>query len=788
MTGPELKNFQAFNSTTEWSRQNIDNAKSVHNVNSLIECFPVVKDLRVKLMEAEILRDETLAEVAIRFGFPVKNYSDVKLLLKRKPFWKITNASKKHVCSGTACIRCKVCGTRSTSATAEEFIRQRARPSITEKRKNLDLTEWHRCGSNDPTEVEFTERCMLKCLPKGKLFQSYREPGTVIQASGNWFICLETGMMHYCHNGGSCSKMTLEMCDGCPVSYSCSLTGLAKSNVMESFVAWDGVHFYSASTIHRILNGIATAEATAASVMCEDEKCNPDASEEFLEEVDEADEIISKSKKKPDPVEKVENGKRTKALLEEDDAQSSKRLKLSTEYEQEEVVDANLEAEIDDLFEDSESSTEPQETKNTVENSIVNAFNDIHCFELQEFNYETLTETLHNIVQQKESEKQELESLRIQNEADEDIRTKNHTTVGMSQLFVSSSREMKNLIRRIQKGWSDYLKERKVQDQNNSEKREEISLSGVSLPFPQAGSEASWQSGFVVNERDFFAATYQMTKQEKIEDFLARGTIEKAVSFIKSMISGKLKTKLALLLAKKSADNANVYVANLLNRYQMPFMTAVSFWMDSLTSSINGPIYYEEMNVDIQYYASVIVAHWREFVMADYMEELLTERKKRKTKQMDFYLFTIGALYTMADGGVITRLSCQDACDIPELFEGTSIYQRLIRGVPVCELPDASKELGPALVSPKYLPYITEIYSRGYHFDSASITDGQTVFKLCYTYRHQRAQNILFERARQLTATSAIEREELAVCLYSDYIGSLLTPHSKAGCKKTTEA
>ena len=100
MTGPELKNFQAFNSTTEWSRQNIDNAKSVHNVNSLIECFPVVKDLREKLMEAEILRDETLAEVAIRFGFPVKNYSDVKLLLKRKPFWKITNASKKHVCSG----------------------------------------------------------------------------------------------------------------------------------------------------------------------------------------------------------------------------------------------------------------------------------------------------------------------------------------------------------------------------------------------------------------------------------------------------------------------------------------------------------------------------------------------------------------------------------------------------------------------------------------------------------------------------------------------------------------
>jgi len=251
------KKFEAYNTTTEWK---LDNAKQVElesEMNTLFSCSHDAVVARNKILEAEILRDAGVVEVARNFGFTIKSYRQLQVVLQKRPFWNSTINSGKHKCSGAVCIRCRVCNTRSTEHTIEEFIAYRARPQVKSKMQNLDLATQHRCGSENPDEVEFVDSCYLKNLVKDRIYESYREPGVTVVATGSWFMCMNSGLLHYCKNDESCSKMSLEIHDGSPLSYSCALTSLAKKPVVESWQAWDGVHFHSVARINSIQNSIA---------------------------------------------------------------------------------------------------------------------------------------------------------------------------------------------------------------------------------------------------------------------------------------------------------------------------------------------------------------------------------------------------------------------------------------------------------------------------------------------------------------------------------------------------
>jgi len=414
-----------------------------------------------------------------------------------------------------------------------------------------------------------------------------------------------------------------------------------------------------------------------------------------------------------------------------------------------------------------------------------NPFNDFNCYEIPTYNINALITKFEEDARKSATELKELEKVR--EETDENNLNNQRLAYG-SQSYASLSVDTYSLLKTIRREMKTEQAKKKLQVQNSAVKRETISASGVSQPVSMSLEGGEPGSCFTVSVKDFFSTNFQMTKEQKIAAFLSRGTIERARAFVRELISGPLKTKIALLVAEESAKRANVYIADLLNRYDMPLMSAVSFWMERTTQLINGPIYYPPMEVDVEYYAQVVVEHWKEFVLADYMEELLTERKKRKTKQMDFSLFAVGVLYTLASGGVTARPACQDSRAIPELFHGTKIQERLLNGVLVRELPGDSDDLAAALVSPKYLMYISHIYSRGYHFDADTLSDGKQVFRLCYTYRHQNAQNKLFARANAAVYTSDAERERLARELYTDYIRELVPPHTKAGCRRTIKA
>lgn len=793
----QAKDFEAINSAEFWTNSALEKGKVKRDFDVQFESYTDAIAYRKEMMEAEILRDIVLRNVAKNFGYPVRSYADIRLVLRHKPFWNSNEKTKKHNCIGMPCVRCKVCGTRSSDRSVDDFIKARSRHHSTKQAANVETSNWHRCGSDDPDEVEFTERCAISSLIPGHKYESLRQTGAVITATGRWFICLTTGYMHHCVPNGVCPRTTLELCDGCPLSYSCSLTGLAQIPVKESWVAWDGVHFYSASKIHTILNDIANQKLTLADDVYGGEMDYMENVEELtdIEEVDEFELGAVKKRKSPrtqtEEQELDEERKRKIPFeaLNEESTTRVKRTKLSVDGEVDTAPDLDLEfeLELERLFDDSETKTENQPSKPLQEPVENDMFKDIHAFDLPQFDAATFSTTYENIKQKRTVEKtQEEEAYEKYKTEMREMSMAEKFSISL-QDFECGNRDTYKMMHRIQQMLRTERNKRKLQDQNHTEKRDVISTSGVSMPVPKLDGSSEVPSCFVVSERDFFSTNYQKTKEEKIAEFLLRGSLENSKNFIETLVSGNLKTKLALLFATKNANHSNVYVANLLNRFDMPFMTAFSFWVENLTSAINGPIFYEESVVDSNYYAGVIVAHWREFVNASYMERLLHDRKKKKTKQMDFFLFAVGALYFMADGGILLQPKCQSQSSIPELFVGTSFYNRLIQGVRIWELPDGSADLKPALVHSKYIQFIPEIYSRGYHFDASTIADGKAAFKLCYTYRHQEAQNILFDAARKATYNSAEEKENIALTLFTEYVKRLVTPHTRAGCKRTTE-
>lgn len=784
------KKFEAYNTTTEWK---LDNAKQVEietDMNTLFECSQEAADARRKILEAEILRDAGMIEVARNFGFTIKTYRQLQVVLQKRPFWNGVINGGKHKCSGSVCVRCKVCGTRSTEHTIEQFIAYRARPQSKTKMQNLDLASIHRCGSENPDEVEFIDRCYLKSLVKDRIYESYREPGVTVIATGSWFMCMNSGLLHYCKNDESCSKMSLEIHDGSPLSYSCALTSLAKKAVVESWQAWDGVHFHSVARINSIQNSIVIKQISVI-----EEGGGDDFGEDFMADMD-TDELLpakaprKKGKAKAEPIteeQEVTTKRKFGAFIVDEEVAeengvivpASKKLKEDLEIENSESPA------IEDTSEEDEKSNESVEQVVKQKAHHFNPFNDFNCYEIPTYDINALITKFEEDAKKSAMELRELEAVR--EETDESNLNNQRMAYG-SQSYASLSVDTYSLLKTIRREMKSEQAKKKLQVQNSAVKRETISASGVSQPVSMSLEGGEPGSCFTVSVKDFFSTNFQMTKEQKIAAFLSRGTIERARAFVRELISGPLKTKIAFLVAEESAKRANVYIADLLNRYDMPLMSAVSFWMEKTSQLINGPIYYGSMDVDVEYYAQVVVEHWKEFVLADYMEELLTERKKRKTKQMDFSLFAVGVLYTLASGGVTARPACQDSKAIPELFHGTKVQERLLDGVLVRELPIGSEDLAAALVSSKYLMYISQIYSRGYHFDADTLADGKQVFRLCYTYRHQNAQNKLFARANAAVYTSDAERESLARELYTDYIRELVPPHTKAGCKRTIKA
>lgn len=781
---PTKKKFEAYNTTTEWK---LDNAKQVEletGMNTLFDCSQEATDTRRKLLEAEILRDAGMIEVARNFGFSITNYRQLQVLLRKRLFWTSIINGGKHKCSGSVCIRCKVCGTRSSDHTVEQFIAYRAKPQTKLKMQNLLPSTQHRCGSNDPSEIEFVDSCYLKSLVKDRIYESYREPGVTITATGCWFMCMNSGLLHYCKNDESCSKMSLEIHDGSSLSYSCALTSLAKKPVVESWQPWDGIHFHPVSKISSIQNSIVIRQIS----VIEEGGGGDDFGEEAVYEVDTEDAVPKKKKGgRPNdgPIteeQEVEAGKKRKFANFIDEEQNHEE--PSSTQVSKKLREGEAEVENSGTSIASESSEQEEDVVTIQRQTKPNPFNDFNCYEIPTYDINAL---ITKFEEEAKKSAEELRLLEIQREEQEQSKLNNQRMAYGSQSFASLSSDTHSILKTIRREMKAEHAKKKLQVQNSAVKRKIISASGVSQPVSMSLEGGEPGSCFAVSERDFFSTNYQMTKQQKIEAFLSRGTVDRAKAFVRELISGTLKTKIAFLVAEESAKRANVYIADLLNKYDMPLMSAVSLWMEKTTQLINGPIYFAPMEVDVDYYAQVIVAHWKEFVLADYMEELLTERKKRKTKQMDFSLFSVGVLYTLASGGVTARPACQDGRAIPELFVGTRVYERLLSGVLVRELPDGSEDLATALVSSKYLMYISHIYSRGYHFDADTLADGKQVFRLCYTYRHQNAQNKLFARARETVYTSEAEKENFAKELYADYLRDLVPPHTKAGCKRTTK-
>lgn len=798
-----VKEFKAYNSTTAWLESNTEQAKSELQLNTVIECSGVASALRLKILEAEILRDLCLVEAANRIGFPVNSYNDLCLILQRKPFWN--NSSNNHKCSGTACTRCKVCDARSTDMNIDEFIAYRSSYKLDSRTSNLDNVQLHhQCGKESRDEVEFTDSCKLRTLDRGRIYESFRESKVTVLATACWFMCIESGMLHYCKNEESCSKMSLEIHEGSPISYSCALTGLMKRSLLESWTPWDGVNFYSAARIHSIQNNITSKQLSAI------EDAGDEAYDDAVVECDadeptvEFDSKKQRGKSRPTTEEQelLSDSKRRLAAdaLVEDQRPVSKRKKVSHITAADEATELIAPEENpfqsegneeDDITGSEEENNKPEEEEAAPNPEVIqktqrsNTMHDFTCYEVPVFDIDTFVRTLSEMAKTITSEELTIEEKNKINERE--ISNNPQRFAYGSQKFSSKSRDTSAIFHRLRRALRMDLNRQKLQVQNSAVRRDTISASGVSQPLVNPDGSVDHNSCFEVSERDFFSSNYQMTKQEKIAAFLIRGTLETAHAFVRELISPLLKTKIALLVAERSAKSSNVFVAEMLNRYDMPLMSAVSFWMENMSKLIDGPIYFSPVEIDESYYAQVIVAHWREFVLADYMEELLTERKKKKTKQMDFSLFAVGVLYSMAAGGVLTRPLCQDHRVIPELFQGTTVYRLLINGRPVCELPDASAELKDALLAPQYLAHISDIYSRGYRFDEKTLMDGKQVFRLCYTYRHRNARTKLFAKARQAVYTSEEEKNNIARQLYNQYLEDLRSPHSKAGCRKTTK-
>jgi len=712
------RSLDLFNRNAEWQQQCVQNGEQEQLLQLAFEITGELKQLQRIEKEAEVTRDYGLLMRLRRAGFLILTYDDFCKVTTALNFWK-EDVAAVHRCRRVDVFTCSVCHAEDRMlGVLDAFLQHR----LHMHRQNP--AQQHLCTRES---VRVTPGCTLFSFRPNERVALLSNPDEFIVATATWFICVETGRMHRCQGREQCSGIQMVREEGIALAYSCVISGYAKSAPISSWNSWDGVHFYSTGRLAQIRNEISNREVADM----EGDEEGAGGEDDYDDVVEEVEERIEKVEPKP-----------AKRLLDELKEEDSKRQKVEQEAEVEEVEegeqpDSEIEEEPEEL-EDQQGFREflGSKTNRDLATPVQSLQKRARSNNLTDLAFHLATERLAD--EQKERAKKAERDL---------IRSRQPVRLG----FQSNNREMRSLISRVQPQLHALKEKGKTDEGTTIQKRKQL-----------------------------LRAYIELNAEEKTAQFLARGSEEIAVDIVWYVFGADAKNRIAQSRLPRGIEVANLAVNEMIQQYNTTHVARIGVWCEKLSEVVGCALLNPVLPIDSVRYCRIIMDHWSEVSQLPLVTEMLDVHKKKKRKPVDFVLYCLGVLYSMAEGGITVRVQLDG--NIPPVLLNSSrgLRKVVLAGPKVVEFPDESAVLKEALLRADLIPSLTEVYPDGYQFDADSLTEARQVLRHCYEARHRQQQHRLYaaieewelQRARGEPTNLTIET------IYLNYCRWLQPPHS----------
>jgi hypothetical protein len=762
-----VQKLELFNRNQIWQEQRINDGFNEKLMYSAFEIRDELKLLEAIELEAQVTKDYGLSMRAARAGFKIRNYDDLTRLKESEIFWKQDVSKLQHKCRRMDAINCTVCHAEEKTEDLAEFLNHRRGLHI------QNPGQVHHCTADT---IKIAKGCQLFNFAMKQHVPFLYKPSEFIIATASWFLCMDTGKMHRCNGKEQCSAVSIIKQDGVTLGYSCVISGYAKSQPVSSWNSWDGVRFFSVSRLDQIRNEMSHQEYSEIGGQEYDDgvdegyDCDEGIEEDgenavALEYGGQGDEMLDEGalehKKKNLITEKGEQPEKDK-----DDARgpevSQKKRKfaglLEDEVVEEQAVDENALVEVPEEAENVSEEEVPQTALATL--PVPTAKRQRIAELVSDKSKRDLENPLQNLkyqVTKANCSIQELAFLLAQEKLvaeEEQIAAQNELTERKNRqatrfAFRSGNRETRALVSKLQSaitGWKDKKRSRET---TTSRKR---------------------------NSRRVYTV---LTREEKMTQFLARGTPEIATTMLRYLLGADTKNRIAQYRLKAAIEVANLSVVELNREANVPFVTQIGCWCEKLSELVGGFLENDPVSLDFNKYANIILSHWREASTSPLVTQVFNLHKKKKRKPLDFILHCIGVIYNMAEGGVTIRVKLTGKIPNVLVTSGEKLKAAVLKGrVLVDEFPDESATLGSVILKPQFIQDLSQVYREGYVFTDSSRTEAIQTVKQCYESRHLYKQMEFFDAVAEWEVEK--ERGEPVPpleTLYLNYCRALKPPH-----------
>jgi hypothetical protein len=758
-----LQKLEFYNRNQNWQEQRSTDGVNEKLVYTAWEIRDELKILEARERECTATKEYGLTLRARRTGFEIRTYADLQLLKDEELFWKKDLKDVAHKCRRMDTIRCIAEGCHATEKTEsiKEFLKHRLEAYI------QNPGQVHRCTVET---ARIAKGCEFFSFPLNQKVPLFADTSQFLIATASWFICLETGKMHWCNGAENCDAMSLTKEDGVTVSISCVISGYAKSQPVSYWTSWDGITFYSASRLRQIQTDMSNKECSDIGGQ-ENEGLMDEGYdfEDFPEEEDAENAVTAEYPAQGDEMLDEGSGKAPKEeLLGATDEGKKKKRKFNGLLDEDDVAEAPVDDEggeegvptpVEDEGENgSEDEPDGQRALMIIPAPIAkrqritdiigdktgrNIENPLQVLKQQITGADCTIQELALVLAQ---EKILAEEERIAAQKEAELRKTQQPT---RFAFKSGNKDTRVMVANVQSSITGWKDKKRARETTTAKKR---------------------------NSRRVYTL---LSREEKMTQFLARGTPEIATMMLRYLLGAETKNRISTYRLRAAIEVANLSVVEMNRENTVPFITQVGCWCEKISELVGGFLENEPITLDLSRYAHVILSHWREASTSPLVTQVFNLHKKKKRKPLDFILHCIGVIYNMAEGGVIVRVKLTG--NIPEalLTNGERLRKAALEGRLVREFPDERATLAGPILKPQFIQDLSQVYRDGYQFTDSSYTEAISTVKQCYETRHLDRQADLYDAVD--TWVRDRERGELVPTLESLYINyccALRPPHS----------
>jgi hypothetical protein len=270
--------------------------------------------------------------------------------------------------------------------------------------------------------------------------------------------------------------------------------------------------------------------------------------------------------------------------------------------------------------------------------------------------------------------------------------------------------------------------------------------------------------------------------EERSQRCMSKASSNTITQLLEALTAPSVRIDISRIKMRAGVAAADQAVRDLCSRFHdVPVIAQTAVWCETMSTipglSLVAP---PEPEHDSELCSRIIMTHWRMASHSPYVTDALDVQRKKKRRPLDFLLFSIGLLYTMARGGEAVNVKLTGT--LPQIIRRmpAPFVAKVERGIVVKELPDLSATLKP--LKAEMLPYLARVYRNDWIFTENSVNDGIQLVKQCCESRYRGEEETFLACLRAIEASSlqhtdAEIQHQIGQC-YRDYLQALVPAHS----------